>query len=101
LASEHRLYVIVRKNIARPQRTVQAIHAGVCLLARYPEITANWDEIGPALIIYGVTGAQLKRLVLKLPNPSIQFHEPDWNMALTSAAYYGPKLEAFEMLTLL
>ena len=101
MKDEDRLYVIVRKDMGKSHRTVQAIHAAINLLARHHGISQNWDDVGPALVVYGATRAQLGRLEEVLPQPSTAFREPDWDNALTAAAFYGRRLTAFDDLALL
>jgi hypothetical protein len=67
MKDEDRLYVVVRKDMGKSHRTVQVIHAAINLLARHHGISQNWDDIGPALVVYGATRAQLGRLEEILP----------------------------------
>jgi hypothetical protein len=101
MTPENKVYVLVRKDMAKSQRSVQAIHAALGLTTRHPEVTKAWSDAPSSVIVYGVTGVQLKRIVQELPAPSAQFREPDWNMTLTAAAYYGKKIAVFEDLDLL
>lgn len=96
-----KVYVMVRRDLPWPVRTVQAAHA-VMQLIREVGFKIGWGTYGPAVVLLGVTNeVELKKWFEQLSPNVVSFHEPDMMGQLTSIAYYGPRYEALDDLKLL
>lgn len=98
-----RIYLLVRKDLSWSQRVVQAAHAAMQLVMhKHQHLAGQWPEVGPNLVVYGVSKDQLAGIAEELPGEYTQeFLEPDWGDAITAVAYCGPRLEWFDNLALL
>ena len=93
---EPKLYVLVRRDLPWPVRTVQATHAAMQLLQAHNHSgpsycirCMDWGPHGPAVVLLGVdTELTLASWLAKLAG-AVGFREPDLCDALTAVAWYG------------
>jgi len=96
---EPKMYVLVRRDLPWPVRTVQAIHAAMEYL--HGQSLKDWGRYGPAVVLLGVaTEEELEGWHAQLPD-SAAFREPDLFDSLTAVAYYGEPTEALGSLRLM
>ena len=95
----NKMYVIVRSDLSRSQRTVQAIHAAAEFLLH--ENVYNWDN-GTVVCLKVRDEEELLRLESKIKSmerPYRSFREPDTGNDMTALALVGEK-NLFSDLTL-
>src|SRR5258708_39320925 len=90
---EPKVYVLVRRDLPWPVRTVQAMHV-VMQLIREISYKVDWGVYGPSIVLLGVKDeAELSYWLEQLIDNSIHwpvvFREPDMNNALTAIASHG------------
>lgn len=98
------MYVLVRRDLSRPQQTVQACHAAIEAARTFLQ---PFHE-HPFLVICGIRdGPDLCRQLLRLQEAGIRcraFHEPDIGNQLTAIAtepVCGPQRKRFRRFQLL
>lgn len=87
-----RLVVVVRADLDRAQRAVQAAHAAVDFCMVHPEAAAEWHRTSNTLAILEAPLGALRDLLVQASAdgvPACPFHEPDMGGALTAVAL-GP-----------
>lgn len=99
-----RLYLLVRRDLSKPQQAVQAAHAVAQLVFRHRHrwTDGTWGAHGPHFVLLGVRDEKsLHGWFDRLDDCKEAFFEPDLSGAMTAIAYYGPEVEGFEDLRLL
>ncbi len=88
--SQQKLYVITREDLKPGYQAVQAVHAAIDFIFKYPDISRNWHDISNYLVILSVpTESELKRTAQTLTAANLlfsPFHEPDIDNQLTAIA---------------
>ena len=98
-----KLYLLVRRDLSRSMRNVQAAHAAIALVvARGNRLAPVWGRDGPPIVLLGVESASgLAEWLDRLGAEAVPFREPDLGGALTAIAYWGPAAPEFAALRLL
>ena len=97
---ENKLYVIIRADLSRSQRTVQAVHASAEYLLYEKDL--NWDN-GTIVCLKVKDEQELLKVedrIKSLDMPYRSFREPDTGNDMTALALIGEK-NLFKELTLL
>jgi peptidyl-tRNA hydrolase len=88
-----KLFIVVRGDLAPGAQVAQSCHALRLFVAKYPEIDAVWYRDSNNLVCLQVPDeSALERLIERVRaagHPGVGFTEPDFDDALTAAAF-GP-----------
>ena len=98
-----KLYVLIRNDLSRSQKTVQGIHATAQVLLYKNSWKDFWGN-GHVVCLKVQNEEELKDYILKAKELNLCydfFKEPDINNAITSVAIFSEKDDLFKDLTLL
>lgn len=95
-----KLYVLVRRDLPWPVRTVQATHAAMQLV--HGQAIDEWGSHGPAVVLLGVENEkELASWLNILGTKAVAFREPDLSDSLTAIAYHGESTRGLRSLRLM
>lgn len=89
----YKLFIVTRSDLPPGARAAQSVHAALAFAHEHPQIETYWFKNSNNLVILEAPDEEaLDRLTLRAEQegiPYVDFHEPDFNDALTAIAL-GP-----------